>query len=133
MEVTVIIDICIVSIVIIIDTICSTKEITILLVRIVIKVIIGVNFEEIPDPIVVVIDVIPIIHRVIIVIEVNRCIREIAINVAVNVVFIQICAKFIREICNYSVVGSPLPNSDCQSNPSYESISVVDHLEVSNT
>ena len=61
LEESVFIDVSIIAIVIVVLTVCSTEEVAILLICIVVIVVIGIDFKVIPDTVVVVIDIVPVI------------------------------------------------------------------------
>ena len=61
MEESVFIDVSIIAIVIVVLTVCSAEEVAILLICIVVIVVIGIDFKVIPDTVVVVIDIVPVI------------------------------------------------------------------------
>ena len=128
LEEAVIISVSIVPVVVVIGTIVAGEEVPVVLAGVVVKVEVAVDFKEVPNAVIVIVHVVPIVDGVVIVIEVDGGVGEVAVNVAVNIVLEQVCAQLVGEVSLGAVIAVPLPNAGGEANPGVEGVAVVLHL-----
>ena len=120
--------VCIVSVIVVVNTVVALEEVAVVLTRIVIKVEVAVNFKVVPNTVVVIVDVEPVEDGVVIIVQINGGIGEVAVNIAVDVVLLQVRTQFIGEVGFGAVVAVPLPDTGRQTDPGDVGVSVVLHL-----
>ena len=81
--------------------------------RIVVQVVVCIDFKIIPKTVVVVIDIEPIKDGIVVVIEVDGVVKEVTIGVTIDIVLVEIGSQFIGEVRFRSVVRIPLPDTCC--------------------
>ena len=70
LEESIVVCVRVVTVVIVIHTVCSLEEIAVVLSSIVVQVEVGINFKEIPDTIVIVVNIVPVVDCVVIVVQI---------------------------------------------------------------
>ena len=130
LEVAVAISVQVVAVVVVVHTVCAAEEVRIQLAAVVVEVVVGVHFEEVPDAVVVVVHVKPIVDCVVIVVDVDRVVGEVAVGVAVHVVVVEVSTQLVGEVRFGTVVGLPLPKADEQTKPGDVGVAVVDDVRV---
>ena len=61
LEEAVFVDVRIVTVIVIVNTVCTAEEVTIFLACVVVVIVVGIDFEVIPNSVVIIVDVIPVI------------------------------------------------------------------------
>ena len=79
--------------------------------RVVIQVIVAIDFKVIPQPIVIIINIKPVEDRIVVIIQIDSIVEEITVNIAVNIVLVEVCSQFVWEISFWTIVRIPLPNT----------------------